>query len=50
MRRAIDIDVEQASKLVEVLKEYLDTFDSRADDFDQMDDYMPYRVINCGYW
>ncbi|KAF5122666.1 Terpene cyclase ATR13 [Metarhizium anisopliae] len=36
--------------MVETLQSYLATFDSQDDDFDHMEEYMPYRIGNCGYW
>ncbi|TGO39560.1 hypothetical protein BHYA_0051g00010 [Botrytis hyacinthi] len=50
LRKAIDLDPEKAPKMIETLRDYLATFDSRDDDFDRMEEYMPYRVANCGYW
>ncbi|KAF7868765.1 uncharacterized protein EAF02_009501 [Botrytis sinoallii] len=50
LRKAIDLDPEKAPRMIETLQDYLATFDSRDDDFDRMEEYMPYRVANCGYW
>ncbi|KAF2170473.1 hypothetical protein M409DRAFT_64201 [Zasmidium cellare ATCC 36951] len=50
LRKAIDMDAKQAVKMVETLQIYLRSFDSRDDDFDSVQEYMPYRVSNCGYW
>ncbi|UJO20326.1 Terpene cyclase ATR13 [Fulvia fulva] len=50
IRAAIDMDNPQASEMIQTLKTYLDSFDSRADDFDNMEEYTAYRIPNCGYW
>lgn len=50
LRRSIDIDQDKAPKMIETLQHYLATFDCQDDDFDRMDNYMPYRIANCGYW
>ncbi|CCD51765.1 BcSTC6, similar to sesquiterpene cyclase [Botrytis cinerea T4] len=50
LRKAIDLDLEKAPKMIENLQHYLATFDNRDDDFDRMEEYMRYRVANCGYW
>ncbi|TGO51061.1 hypothetical protein BCON_0170g00300 [Botryotinia convoluta] len=50
LRKAIDLDPEKAPRMIETLQDYLANFDIRDDDFDRMEEYMPYRVANCGYW
>jgi hypothetical protein len=50
LRKAIDIDPEQAPAMIEMLKNYLATFDNIGGDFTRMEEYMPYRIANCGYW
>lgn len=50
LRKAIDMDPVQAPAMLEMLKTYLATFDNLDDDFARMEDYMPYRIGNCGYW
>jgi hypothetical protein len=50
LRKAIDMDPVQAPAMVEMLKTYLSTFDNLDDDFTRMEEYMPYRIANCGYW
>ena len=50
LRKAIDMDPVQAPLMIETLKKYLETFDNRDDDFEKMEEYMPYRIPNCGYW
>lgn len=50
LRKAIDMDPVQAPTVIETLKRYLETFDDRDDDFTRMEEYMPYRIANCGYW
>ncbi|KAJ5909090.1 hypothetical protein N7495_001772, partial [Penicillium taxi] len=50
LRKAIDIDLSQAPAMIDMLKTYLATFDSVGSDFTRMDEYMPYRISNCGYW
>ncbi|KAB8235593.1 terpene synthase family protein [Aspergillus alliaceus] len=50
VQKAAVIDPNSASKVVEVLSHYLDTFDSSDEEFTRMEDYNPYRVGNCGYW
>jgi hypothetical protein len=50
LQKAIQIDPEAAPTMIQTLRDYLETFDSRDDDFDNMSDYIPYRIINCGYW
>ncbi|KAK2872114.1 hypothetical protein FQN49_002557 [Arthroderma sp. PD_2] len=49
LRRAIDMDPVQAPLMIEMLKNYLKTFDNCNDDFETMEEYMPYRIPNCGY-
>ena len=50
LRKAIDTDPAQAPAMIEMLKTYLSTFDNLDDDFARMEEYMPYRIANCGYW
>ena len=50
LRKAVDIDPGKAPAMIEMLKTYLKTFDNRDDDFSNMNEYMPYRIANCGYW
>jgi hypothetical protein len=50
LRKAIDIDPEQAPAMIEMLKIYLATFDNIGGDFTRMEEYMPHRISNCGYW
>ncbi|CCD54927.1 BcSTC5, similar to sesquiterpene cyclase [Botrytis cinerea T4] len=50
LQKAIQMDPEAAPTMIQTLRNYLDTFDNRDDDFDTMSDYMPYRIANCGYW
>lgn len=50
LRKAIDIDPEQAPAMIEMLRNYLATFDNISGDFTRMEEYMPYRIANCGYW
>lgn len=50
LRNAIDIEPEQAPVMIEMLKTYLATFDNIGGEFTRMEDYMPFRIANCGYW
>ncbi|PHH78251.1 hypothetical protein CDD82_3147 [Ophiocordyceps australis] len=50
LRRAIDTEPSAGPRMIEMLREYLQNFDNRDDDFSRMADYMPYRIANCGYW
>ncbi|CDM38337.1 Terpenoid synthase [Penicillium roqueforti FM164] len=50
LRKAIDIDPKQAPDMIEMLRKYLATFDNIGGDFTRMEEYMPYRISNCGYW
>ncbi|KAJ5162612.1 Terpenoid synthase [Penicillium coprophilum] len=50
LRKAIDIDPKQAPTMIQMLKKYLATFDSVGGAFTRMEDYMPYRIANSGYW
>ncbi|KAJ5184525.1 Terpenoid synthase [Penicillium cf. griseofulvum] len=50
LRKAIDIDPAQAPTMIKMLKKYLATFDSIGGVFTRMEDYMPYRIANSGYW
>ncbi|CAI7607470.1 unnamed protein product [Penicillium glandicola] len=50
LRKSIDIDPEQAPAMIEILRNYLATFDNIGSDFTRMEEYMPYRIANCGYW
>lgn len=50
LQKAIQMDPEAAPTMIQNLRNYLDTFDNRDDDFDTMSEYMPYRIANCGYW
>ncbi|KAL2809262.1 terpenoid synthase [Aspergillus granulosus] len=50
LRKAIDMDKEQAPEMIKMLKNYLATFDNIGGEFTRMEDYMPYRIPNCGYW
>ncbi|PHH73651.1 hypothetical protein CDD80_3656 [Ophiocordyceps camponoti-rufipedis] len=50
LRQAIDIDPEAGPVLVEVLRDYIKTFDDRNHDFSTMAEYMPFRINHCGYW
>ncbi|KAJ5833987.1 Terpenoid synthase [Penicillium robsamsonii] len=50
LRKAIDIDPAQAPTMVNMLRKYLATFDSVGGVFTRMEDYMPYRIANSGYW
>jgi hypothetical protein len=44
------MDLIQASSLIEMLRTYLATFDNVGGDFTQMEEYMPYRIANYGFW
>ncbi|THC89994.1 hypothetical protein EYZ11_010553 [Aspergillus tanneri] len=50
VQKAAAMDPRSATKLVDVLTNYLRTFDSSDEDFSSMNTYIPYRVGNCGYW
>ncbi|KNG81121.1 hypothetical protein ANOM_011429 [Aspergillus nomiae NRRL 13137] len=50
VQRASAMDPDAAATLVEVLSDYLRTFDSSDEDFVSMEKYNPYRVANSGYW
>ncbi|KAF7592310.1 hypothetical protein BBP40_000366 [Aspergillus hancockii] len=50
VQKAAAIDPKSAPRVIQVLSDYLDTFDSSGEDFIKMEDYNPYRVGNCGYW
>jgi hypothetical protein len=50
LRKAIDMDPDTAPSMVEMLRTYLTTFDNVAGTFNNMDEYMPHRIANCGYW
>ncbi|PWY80449.1 terpenoid synthase [Aspergillus sclerotioniger CBS 115572] len=44
------MDPEKAPAMIEMLKTYLATFDNIGGDFTRMEEYMPHRIANCGYW
>ncbi|KAJ5961363.1 uncharacterized protein N7479_008513 [Penicillium vulpinum] len=50
LQKAIDIDPKEAPTMIKELRKYLATFDCIGGDFTQMEDYMPYRIANSGYW
>ncbi|KAB8205215.1 isoprenoid synthase domain-containing protein [Aspergillus parasiticus] len=50
VQKASAMDPEAAGKMVEVLTNYLKTFDSSDEEFVSMERYNPYRVANSGYW
>lgn len=49
LREGIDIDPEAAPVMIRTLLDYIMTFDNCDDDFDDLAEYMPYRILNCGY-
>ncbi|OOG00065.1 hypothetical protein ASPCADRAFT_512610 [Aspergillus carbonarius ITEM 5010] len=50
LRKTIDMDPEKAPAMIQMLKTYLATFDNVGGDFTRMEEYMPHRIANCGYW
>ncbi|RAL03065.1 terpene synthase family protein [Aspergillus ibericus CBS 121593] len=50
LRKTIDIDPAKAPAMIEMLKTYLATFDNVAGNFTRLEEYMPHRIANCGYW
>ncbi|KAE8136791.1 terpenoid synthase [Aspergillus pseudotamarii] len=50
VQKASAMDPDAAEKMVEVLTNYLKTFDSSDEEFVSMEKYNPYRVANSGYW
>ncbi|KAM3088695.1 hypothetical protein ACMFMG_000327 [Clarireedia jacksonii] len=49
LQKAIHMDPEAAPAMIQTLRNYLETFDDRDDDFDIMTEYMSHRIANCGY-
>ena len=50
VQKASAMDLKAAPKMVDVLSNYFQTFDSSNEEFVCMDKYIPYRVANSGYW
>ncbi|KAI9935128.1 hypothetical protein MW887_000749 [Aspergillus wentii] len=50
VQKACGMDPAAGPSVIKVLANYLRTFDSSNEDFQNMEEYNPYRVANCGYW
>lgn len=48
LRNALDVNPEKAPAMIEMLKIYLASFDNIGGEFTRMEDYMPFRIANCG--
>lgn len=49
LRKAMDMDPE-APAMIEMLRTYLATFDNVSGHFTNIEEYVPHRIANCGYW
>ncbi|KEF55662.1 uncharacterized protein A1O9_08412 [Exophiala aquamarina CBS 119918] len=50
VREAIDFDPIAAPAMLSTMAKYLKTYDHTAVEFDSMEQYIPFRVLNVGYW
>ncbi len=50
VRNAIDMDIEAAPAMLEMLNTYLLSFDNTDEEFNDIEKYIPFRIPNCGYW
>lgn len=49
VRLAIDMDLTEGPRLVETLRNYLETYDGEKQEFSRMEDYARYRLLNSGF-
>jgi hypothetical protein len=50
LRKAIGMDPDAALAMLKILTTYLLTFDNTAEEFDDIEKYIPLRIPNSGYW